>query len=125
MIVGLGTDIVSIPRIEKLLERQGDAFLEQVYSPAEQAEGRRRVKAAEYFAGRWAAKEAMAKALGCGIGARCNMRDITTAISPSGKPETILEGRAAETAAGLGVKNIHVSISHEREYACATVILEQ
>jgi len=124
MIVGLGTDIVSIARIQSILDRDREAFLEQVFSPAERAEGLRRSKNAEYFAGRWAVKEAMGKALGCGIGGGCNWRDVITLTTPGGQPVTSLAGQGARTAAACGMVKIHVSLSHEREYACATVILE-
>ena len=68
MIAGLGTDIVEIGRIVRMLDKFGDAFRERICTPAELAEGSRRRHASTYYAGRWAVKEAAAKALGCGIG---------------------------------------------------------
>ncbi|QSH40462.1 holo-ACP synthase [Lentisphaerota bacterium ZTH] len=124
MIVGLGTDIVSIARIRDLLEKQGEAFLQRVFTPAELLKADSKRDPAEFYASRWAAKEAASKALGCGIGLRCRFRDICVSNGQSGRPQIKFSGAGAETAAALQVENIHVSLSHEREHAMATVILE-
>jgi holo-[acyl-carrier protein] synthase len=124
MISGLGTDIVQVSRIQEMAERYGDPFLEKVFSDDERKEAARRRNPAQYYAGRWALKEAMSKALGCGIGEKCGWKDISTRNLECGRPEAILSGTALETASSIGVARIHISISHEHEYACATVILE-
>lgn len=124
MITGIGTDIVSVNRIRKIIARHAGAFLEQVFTQEERQEGELRSRSYEYFAGRWAVKEALSKALGCGIGARCHWQDISTTNAPGGRPVTKVSGIAAVTAAELGVSHIHTSVSHEQEYAGATVILE-
>ena len=126
MIIGIGIDIVEIERLEKSLKRStGKQFLNHVYTEAEQAAApqNERQKYA-YFAGRWAAKEALSKAFGCGISSKCALRDIEILRGSAGEPQMELSGAAAQTAASLGVKKLHLSISHEREYACANVIAE-
>ena len=125
MLIGIGTDIVEIERVAEMLEEHGDAFLNKIFTPAEIAESEKRTTASIYLAGRWALKEAVAKALGCGFGAKCSWKDIETTNLDNGKPVTILSGRAAETAAEQNAAPPVVSISHERRYACATVALEQ
>jgi holo-[acyl-carrier protein] synthase len=125
MISGLGTDIVRVSRIRAMIEQHGPDFIERVFSQSEQDEAAKRRDPAEYYAGRWALKEAMAKAMGCGIGEKCGWKDISTKNHENGRPEAILSGKALETATGLNVSCIHISISHEQEYACATVIMER
>ena len=124
MIRGLGIDIVETARIRQVIERHGEQFLNRVYTPAEQAIGKIRASAQHFYAGRWAAKEAAAKALGCGIGEECAFNEIEVVMSPVGLPSLRFIGAAARTAEALGVKNVRVSITHEREYAAAVVILE-
>ncbi|MBO4630301.1 MAG: holo-ACP synthase [Lentisphaeria bacterium] len=121
MIAGIGTDITECARIEKALARHGKMFLEHLLTAAEQQESREQLS---YCAGRWAAKEAVAKALGCGIGGHCAFTEIEILNNEAGKPEVSLSGSAAITAFRLNICRIHLSISHERHYAVATVILE-
>jgi holo-[acyl-carrier protein] synthase len=125
MIKGLGIDIVETDRIRQVIERHGAQFLNRVYTPAEQAIGQIRASAHHFYAGRWAAKEAAAKALGCGIGQECSFNEIEVVDSPIGVPSLVFSGSAARTAAALGMKNVRVSITHEREYAAAVVIIEE
>jgi len=126
MIIGVGTDIIEIDRLRKSLQRDsGEHFLQHVFSLAEQAAappGERQKYT--YYAGRWAAKEALSKALGTGICSHCALREIEVLRGAEGKPEMRLSGAAAATAAGLAIKHLHVSISHEQAYACAIVIAE-
>lgn len=125
MIKGLGIDIVETARIRQVIERHGEQFLNRVYTPAEQAVGKIRASAQHFYAGRWAAKEAAAKALGCGIGSECAFNEIEIVDSEIGVPSLVFSGSAARTAAALGAKNVRVSITHEREYAAAVVIIEE
>lgn len=125
MISGLGTDIVQVSRIKAMIEEHGKDFLDRVFSDSEQHEASKRREPAQYYAGRWALKEAMAKAMGCGIGEKCGWKDVSTRNLENGRPEAILSGRALETANSQHVVCVHVSISHEQEYACATVIMER
>ena len=95
MITGIGIDLVEIQRIRQMIKRFEQSFLDRVYTPAEQREAGYRHDPAAYYAGRWAAKEALGKALGCGIGSRCAFTDIETTNSPTGKPVMTLSGEAA------------------------------
>ena len=124
MIIGIGTDIVETARIEKMLAEHGDAFKTKIFTDAELKEGETRKNHFQYFAGRWSAKEAVAKALGCGFGSKCGWRDIEIINNGEGKPELTLNGTALKTADELGITGYHVSISHEEHYACATVVAE-
>lgn len=124
MIIGLGTDIVETARIAKMLDEHGDAFKNKIFTESEISESKTRKNIPQYFAGRWAAKEAMSKALGCGFGAKCSWQDIEIINNRAGKPEVRLSGRALDTSKDMKVAGYHVSISHEQHYACSTVVVE-
>ncbi|MDD5597027.1 MAG: holo-ACP synthase [Victivallaceae bacterium] len=124
MIVGIGTDIIKIERMKALFDKHGKAFVDRIFTESEKQEASTRCNPIEYYAGRWAAKEAVSKALHCGIGQNCFWQDIDIRNSPEGNPELFLSGSAAKRAAAINAGRFHVSISHEREYASATVILE-
>lgn len=124
MIKGLGIDIVETARIRDVIARHGEQFLNRVFTPAEQAIGQIRASAHHFYAGRWAAKEAAAKALGCGIGQECSFSEIEIINGANGVLSLKFSGTAAKTAAALGAKNVRVSITHEREYAAAVVTIE-
>jgi holo-[acyl-carrier protein] synthase len=125
MILGLGTDMIEIARIEHSLERFGDAFMRRIYTPAEIAYCQQKKKtSAESFAARFAAKEAAAKALGTGISRGVTWCEIEVLRLPGQRPTLHLSGRAAEIAARLGIRHLSVSLSHTRELAVAIVIAE-
>lgn len=125
MLLGIGTDIVDISRLQATIERTGDSFLAHTYTRAEldacPAAGQRRF---EFLAGRWAAKEACSKALGTGITAACALKEITVLNNSLGQPEITLAGQAEKTALAKGMTAVQVTISHEKQYACATVVIE-
>ncbi len=125
MILGIGIDLASLNRIGAVLDRCGDRFLERILTEGEKKQvpkqGRRRT---EWVAGRFAAKEAASKALGTGISAGITMKDVEVLSSPEGDPRIHLHGQAGERALAMGASRIHLSISHEKETACAVVILE-
>lgn len=123
MIIGIGTDITEVSRIGELLEKSG-RFKERTFTAAEQKKCDQHKESAASYAGRWAAKEACAKALGCGIGAECALTDVEILNDAENAPYLLLHGAAEKRAEQLGVKHIYVSISHEKEYAVAFVILE-
>ena len=125
MITGQGIDIIEIERIVAAIERGGDAFIRRVYTDAEiaQSESRNQAKYT-YYAGRWAAKEALAKALGCGIGEKCSFSDIEILTQASGAPRLTLSGKTQEFCENNIGKYLHVSISHEKNYAVAIVTIE-
>ena len=126
MIAGIGTDICALERIERMLSgSKSQLFLEKSFTAAEIAAAPGPRAEAAYFAGRWAAKEAVAKALGTGFGASCSWLDLEILRLPSGAPELKITGLAAETAEALGVTDWHLTISHERSHAVAFVIAEK
>jgi holo-[acyl-carrier protein] synthase len=125
MIVGTGTDLTEISRIKQTLERYGERFIERIFTPAEVRYcQRKRQNASESFAARFAAKEAGAKALGTGIAKGVSWQEIEVTHLPGGRPTLLFHGRAAERAAVMGVTAAHLSLSHGRDIAIATVILE-
>lgn len=124
MVIGLGTDMIEIERIAHSVERFGEAFLERVYTPGEIAYCQRKKNAAESLAARFAAKEAGAKALGTGISRGVSWREFEVRRLPGQRPELHLSGRAAQIAAGLGVRRISLSLSHSRSVSIAVVVME-
>lgn len=124
MIIGIGTDIVDVSRIQRLLEKS-PAFIEKVFCSTEITYCKDRANSAESFAVRFAAKEAMMKALGTGWAEQISFKEICISSDEKGKPEIELLGATKAFADGLGVKNIHLSLSHERTMALAFVVLER
>ncbi|MGN7456989.1 holo-ACP synthase [Paenibacillus pasadenensis] len=127
MIAGIGHDLCDIGRVERMLAGEAGAkFLRRILTDEELelAAGLAGRRLAEFAAGRFAAKEAAVKALGCGIGASAGFRDVSILRAPSGKPVCRLSARSA-AALGLGPSAaLHVSITHERQLASAVVVLE-
>jgi holo-[acyl-carrier protein] synthase len=124
VVIGLGTDLIEIARIERSVERFGEAFLQRVYTPGEIAYCQRKKNAAESFAARFAAKEAGAKALGTGISQGVSWREFEVRRLPGRRPELHLSGRAAEIAKQLGVRKVSLSLSHSRTMSIAVVVAE-
>ena len=125
MIAGIGIDIVEIARLKAAIEKFGSHFIARMCTEPEQA-GHYHLSEGDiiYYAGRWAAKEALAKALGCGIGNQCSFTDITVANDLNGSPKISLTGSAQETYQKIGGRAIKLSISHEHSYAVAMVVIE-
>jgi len=124
MILGLGTDLAEVGRIEQSISRFGRRFLERVYTPGEIAYCLRKKTSGESFAARFAAKEAGAKALGTGISRGVSWKEFEVRREPSGKPLLHLSGRAAELAKELGVQRISLSLTHTKGMAMAVVVME-
>lgn len=125
MILGTGIDLTALPRIKALLEKHEERFLARILTAEEQkALPHEAARRAAYAAGRWAAKEAAVKALGTGFSAGIGFHDIEVVTLAGGRPELRLHGKAREAAEMLGVRAAHISLSHERDMACAMVILE-
>ena len=124
MIVGTGVDLAEVDRIRTAVERYGQRFIERIYTPGEIAYVERKANRFERYAGRFAAKEAGMKAIGTGWRRGVRWQDFEVANLPSGRPTLKLHGEAAKIAAGLGVKAIHLSITHTAELGMAHVILE-
>ncbi len=121
MIVGIGLDVCSIDRMRRALERHGDRFFSRICTEVER-EDLARSNAATSLAGRFAAKEAFAKALDGAPGV--GWHEVEIRRGPSGRPEMSLFGRAHTMAAQAGALRWHVSISHDAGVAAAVVILE-
>lgn len=125
MVLGTGIDIIETKRLQKSVDKYGEHFLNHVFTRHEQDCAPPNAKSQiNYFAGRWAAKEAVAKALGTGFCDKCAWLDIDIHNNDVGKPVVQLSGTAADTAAALGITSIHISISHDIAYACAMAIAE-
>ena len=127
MIVGMGTDIVAVERMARLNSRFGERLAERLLGPLEAAEMPREAAAgAAFLARRFAAKEATFKALGSGMSDGMRWMDVQVGHDPAGRPQLILGGRAQQLLRGLGdgVRS-WLSISDERRYALAVVVLEQ
>ncbi len=123
-ILGLGTDIVEIARIEAVISRSGERFARRVLSEQEWQCYQQHQQPARFLAKRFAVKEAAAKALGTGIRQGLAFSQFDVFNDTLGKPCLRLQDQAASLAQHLGVTDIHVTIADERHYACATVILE-
>ncbi|MGY6707431.1 MAG: holo-ACP synthase [Rhizobiaceae bacterium] len=128
MIVGLGSDLIDIRRIEKTLERYGERFVQRIFTETEQRKSDRRKERAASYAKRFAAKEACSKALGTGLSRGVFWRDMGVVNLPGGKPTMELSGGAAARLATMipagheGV--IHLTITDDYPLAQAFVIIE-
>ena len=123
--IGIGTDILEIERLNQAMIRSRGEIIKRILTPQEQEIAAQKGRAATgYYAGRWTTKEAVAKMLGTGIGKDCSFQDITVLNDEKGAPRIVLSGAAEAMAEKLGITKIHVSISHEEHYCIATVIGE-
>lgn len=127
MIIGIGSDLIDITRIERTLERFGDRFVQRCFTDIERSKSDRRANRADSYAKRYAAKEACSKALGTGFRRGVFWRDMGVVNLPSGKPTLALTGGAAQRLAEItppGMKPvIDLSITDERAIAQAIVII--
>ena len=127
MIIGIGSDMIDICRIEKTIERYGDRFLDRVFTEMERVKSDRRVNRAASYAKRFAAKEACAKALGTGLNHGVFWRDMGVVNLPSGQPTMTLTGGAAERLQSLVPENhvaqIHLTITDDFPLAQAFVLI--
>lgn len=122
MIRGIGIDMIEVRRIEAAIKRE--AFVSRVFTEEEQNYcNSRGVQRASSYAARFAAKEAVMKALGTGLRGG-SWLEIRVSLNPLGRPEVKLEGYFCDLAQELGVDHIHISLSHTKEYAIAHVVLE-
>lgn len=125
MVLGLGTDLTEVHRIQASLDRFGVHFLDRVYTPGEVAYCQARKKsAAQSFAARFAAKEAAAKALGTGISRGVSWREFEVTRQPGQAPQIVLHGRAAELAREKGIQRLTLSLTHTNAIAMAVVVAE-
>ena len=120
MTESVGIDLVEVARIQKVAERRGERFLKRIFTEQERAYCRK--KHGEYgsLAARFAAKEAVFKAIGTGFSAGVKWTDVEVINDGRGKPEVILHGKVKEI---VGERNVAISLTHTREYAQAVVVL--
>ena len=124
MIIGVGTDLVLISRIQQSLSRFGDRFARRILH-ADELPAFQQSRAPEYFlAKRFAAKEAVAKALGTGMRQGVNFRSIAIQHNKAGQPRVVLSDGSADIALKLGIVHWHLSLSDERDHALAFVVAE-
>ena len=123
-IVGIGTDIVEIERIQAALDRTGDKLAQRILTEEEMEAFGQHHHPERFLAKRFSAKEAASKALGTGIAQGVSFQDFTILNDQLGKPKLTMTGRAEQIVQLIGGKNMHISISDEKHYATATVIIE-
>jgi holo-[acyl-carrier protein] synthase len=125
MVLGVGTDLIEIERVQASIDRFGERFLARLFTPGEIAYCQhKRKNSTESFAARFAAKEAGAKALGTGISRGISWQELEVRRQPGERPTLHLSGRAAERAAAMGVRRVQLSLTHSRELAMAVVVVE-
>lgn len=121
-IYAIGIDLAEVDRIQRVLDRYGDRFLKRVFTPQEIAYCSRKVSAANSYAARFAAKEAVFKATGLGLTMGMRWRDVEVVNDDRGKPSVRLYGMAAERLKG---KRLHLSITHSDQLAIVMVVVEE
>lgn len=123
MIIGIGVDIVQIERVRKLVENYSE-FMHQVFTAREIEFCQAKADSASSYAARFAAKEAMMKALSTGWNEKVNWLDIEVINEEQGNPILKIKGRTLKLMKKMGIYQTHLSLSHERDYALAFVVLE-
>ena len=128
MILGIGTDLANIERIQGVLDRYGDRFRNRVFTEIEQAKAERRADVAGTYAKRWAAKEACSKALGTGLRMGISWKDMAVTNLRTGQPQMHLTGWAAERLAEMTPPDhealVHVTLTDDHPWAQAFVVIE-
>jgi holo-[acyl-carrier protein] synthase len=124
MVLGLGTDLIEIERVQASMDRFGERFLDRVFTEGEIAYCMRKKQSAESFAARFAAKEAGAKALGTGISRGVSWKEIEVRREIGQRPTLHFSGRAQELADAIGVRRVQLSLSHSRKLAMAMALIE-
>jgi len=121
-IIAHGIDLVDCPRIEQMLERHGDRFVNRVFTAAEQAYAKANKNTVEKYAGRFAAKEAILKLVGTGWRGKIKWTDIEVVNDAAGRPEVTLSGEVERIAAELKISQISISITHTANFAMASAV---
>ena len=124
MILGTGIDLIEVARIAASFEKFGERFVNRILLPDEIAYCLSHRNPAPFLAVRFAAKEAVSKAFGTGIGAQLGWRDMEIRRKESGEPFVVLHGKGVELLAARGAQRVHISLTHTENYAAATAILE-
>jgi len=125
MIYGIGTDLVEVNRIEKIITRWGERFTGKVYSQNEINYCECKAYPAIHYAARFAAKESFLKSLGIGLGMGVSLRDIEVINNPQGSPQLRMNEKIRGVLDERGITAVHISLTHTREHAQAVVVLEQ
>ena len=123
-VLGIGVDLVECARIQRSLDRFGEKFLHRVFTDGEIEYSMSMKFPARHLAARFAAKEAVSKAFGTGIGKSMGWRDIDVHKKPSGEPFLVFGGGAEKLAKVRGVTNALITLSHSEQHAVATIVLE-
>jgi len=121
-IIAHGIDLVDCPRIEEMVARHGERFVQRIFTAAEQAYAEANKNKIEKLAGRFAAKEAILKLMGTGWRGKIAWTDIEIINNSSGQPEVTLDGEVKKIADKLGIKHISVSITHTANFAIASAV---
>ncbi|MFW6161144.1 MAG: holo-ACP synthase [Planctomycetota bacterium] len=123
-VLSVGVDLVEIDRLEEVMERRGERFTSKVFTPAERAYCGERPRPVIHFAGRFAVKEAVLKALRTGWVKGISWQDVEVETGSNGEPVATLTGGARERADAMGLQGLHISIAHTEHYAVATAVAE-
>ena len=123
-VLSTGIDIVEIAHLEAVIGRRGERFLDRVFTPGERAYCDRRPRPVMHYAGRFAVKEAVLKAIRTGWVQGISWRDIEVALGSMGEPSVCLAGGALDRAQAMGIERIHVSIAHTEHYAVASAVAD-
>ena len=118
-VLGIGTDIIQCQRIKGMIEKHDEIFIKRVYTPGEIDYCASRKAYVQHYAGRWAAKEAILKAIGTGWAKGIQWTDIEIVNEPGGKPSVKLGGQARNICESMGIVEVLISISHCDEFATA------
>jgi holo-[acyl-carrier protein] synthase len=121
-IFGIGVDVVEIRRVQQSIDRLGDAFLNRLFTPREREYCDRMTHSSRHYAARFAAKEAIAKALGTGIGEDLNWQDMEILRKPNGQPYVVVSGRGKQFMSSRSISRILISLSHADHYAAANAV---
>lgn len=125
MVYGIGIDLVENGRIEKIIGKWGQKFLQRVFSDKEIEYCAKHVQASVHYGARFAAKESFLKALGLGLGMGAKLKEIEVVRNNKGKPDIILSGGAKVQMEKKKITKIHLSLTHTKKYATAFIILEK
>lgn len=121
-IIAHGIDLVDCPRIEQMMQRHGERFLNRVFTAIEQAYARKSKNSVEKLAGRFAAKEAILKLMGTGWRGKIAWTDMEITNNEVGQPEVTLSGEVKEIAERFGIAHISISITHTANFAIASAV---
>ena len=122
-VIGIGIDVVEVDRVKSSLEEFSERFLNRVFTKSEQEYCQKQKRPELHLAARFAAKEAIAKAFGTGIGKEIGWLDMEIIRKESGEPEARLHGDAKEYANQRGVEQVMVSLTHAKQYAAANAVI--